>query len=298
MNRMTVRSRARRAQFAAWHGSVLAVFALSLAHPSLVLAQELAETEGSAVTRSEQRAAQAFEAYSKREYGAAVALYLDAYEAAPSGSILYNIARIYDLKLADRPLAMTFYRRYIADPGAYTERIEFANQRLKELRQAEVTTSELEAPGPSPETRDRSQRSQRSLAISAPGNDRSDEDREGWSTVRWTGMVVGAVGLVGVGTGAVFGLSAMSKANTAGDACDGNECTSQRGVDAAEAAGNAATISSVAFAAGGGLLVIGTALFLLGGDEDEAAKQRQAANVRWEAKTTASGASLLVSGSW
>src|SRR6187549_514967 len=91
--------------------------------PSPAKGDEPAASESSAVTLSEQRAAEAFSAYSNKDYAAAVALYLQAYQAAPSGSILYNIARIYDTKLADRPLAITFYRRYIADPGAYTERI-------------------------------------------------------------------------------------------------------------------------------------------------------------------------------
>ena len=59
----------------------------------------------------------------------------------------------------------------------------------------------------------------------------------------------------------------MSRARTAHELCDGNACTSQQGVDAAHAARTAATLSTLGFAAGGGLLVAGAALFFWGGEK-------------------------------
>jgi hypothetical protein len=264
------------------------------AHAEENVASEARET--SAVTLSEQRAAEAFQAYSKKEYAAAVALYLEAYEASPNGSILYNIARIYDTKLADRPLAITFYRRYIADPGAYTERIEFANQRLRQLREAELLTSKLDASNTASEAAAPKELNRESREGPEPAREPL-KDREGWSSLRWTGFVVGAVGVAALGTGAGFGLAAMSKASTAKDLCDGDACSSQRGVDAANAAGTAATVSNVGLLGGGALLATGAALFLVGAN-DRSAEKNPGAELRVEPRTTLSSLSLQVTGRW
>ncbi|HWA75319.1 MAG TPA: hypothetical protein VG937_23440 [Polyangiaceae bacterium] len=259
-------------------------------------ADEPSANEPSAVALSEQRAAEAFQAYSKKDYSGAVALYLKAYEAAPNGSILYNIARIYDTKLADRPLAITYYRRYIADPGAYTERIEFANQRLTQLRDAEALSEKLDdsaaAKQPErPEPRTANERPSRTTETQS-----AQRAEGGWSSVRWAGVALGAVGVAALGTGAGFGLAAMSKARTANELCDGNDCTSQRGVDAANSADRAATISNIGFAAGGGLLLTGLTLFLIGGEES--AQQERGATLRVETAADPRGAAVRVSGRW
>lgn len=255
------------------------------------LAQEARAIDSPSVALAEQRAAEAFQAYSRKEYAAAVALYLEAYEAAPSGSILYNIARIYDTKLADRPLAITFYRRYIADPGAYTERIEFANQRLRQLREAELAASKAPVDGAAPaQVALEPQR-----APQAQAQPRLGEDEPGWSTLRWTGVVVGTVGVAALGTGIGFGLSAMSKASTANDLCDGNACSSQEGADAADAANTAANVSTIGFLAGGALLATGTALFLLGEDDAERAPS---AALHWDPRANHGRVSLQVTGKW
>jgi tetratricopeptide (TPR) repeat protein len=63
------------------------------------------------VVLAEKKAAQAFEAYQAKRFAEAVGLYLEAHRAAPNADVLYNVARIYDAKLGDRPLAISFYRR-------------------------------------------------------------------------------------------------------------------------------------------------------------------------------------------
>ncbi|MFZ5897001.1 MAG: tetratricopeptide repeat protein [Myxococcota bacterium] len=276
-------------------------FALGLAftlHAASARAEEAGSNEASAVAVSEQRAAEAFQAYSKKDYAGAVALYLQAYEASPNGSILYNVARIYDTKLGDRPLAITFYRRYIADPGAYVEKIEFANQRLKELREAEIATAKLNEAEPAARTTPTSVEPTRGQVRPSPREPQQPVTHEdaGWSTLRWTGAVLGAIGVVGLGTGAIFGLSAMSKANTAKEICDGNACASQQGVDAAHSANDAATLANVGLIAGGGLLLTGATLFILGG-QDSTEKSRASA-LRWDARTGRSSLALEVSGTW
>lgn len=242
------------------------VWALLVAVASSVPAhaEDEPSRNGPAVERAEQRAAQAFQAYERKDYPAAVALYLEAYEASPSADMLYNVARIYDTKLGDRPLAMTFYRRYIADPGAIADRIKLANARLVELREAEIAVDtgadqNARAPG--------QPRSYDGAAAAPP------PEQPGWSTLRWAGVGVGAAGVIGVGVGAVFGIQAMSGASTASDLCEGNACSSQRGVDAANDASSDASIANVGFIAGGLLLATGTVLFIVGGDEEPEQKR-------------------------
>lgn len=264
--------------------------------PLQAIAKEPVNAEPSPVVVAEQRAAEAFQAYTRKDYAVAVALYLEAYEAAPSGSMLYNIARIYDLKLADRPLAITYYRRYIAAPDGFTERIELANQRLKELRETEEAASAAARPGERrAERAAEPDGSPRALPLTT--SDPLRDDRGGWSTLRWAGVGVGVVGLGALGAGAGFGIAALSHAQTAADTCDGNACTSQKGVDAAESAATQAKLSNVGFGVGGALLLTGTALFLLGGEPTAEASPR-ANLLRWETQVSDASLSLQVSGRW
>jgi hypothetical protein len=270
----------------------IAVIALLGGISGRARAEEAPAAEPPDVALAERKAAEAFQAYTRKDYAAAVALYLDAYAATPSGSILYNVARIYDTKLVDRPLAISFYRRYIADPGASTDLIEAANRRLVELRDAELAASSPTGEGAA---------SGGYKERGGGGSPRIDRDtvqerRGGWSTQRWVGVALGAVGLVGAGVGGGFGLAAMSNAHTANDSCDGNACTSQGGVDAAHAARRDATISTIGFGAGSALLLTGAALFFLGAERPSA--QSSYAAVHLETAPTTTGVSLRVSGRW
>lgn len=234
--------------------------AIGVASVPVTARAEPAAPASADVSRAENYAAQAFEAYSNKDYQEAVVLYLKALEAAPSADVLFNLAKIYDTKLNDRELAMKFYRRYIADPGAEPERVRIANTRLAELRELEVAASEKPAPVATSTTAPQSNGSdqeQKHLPAAEP--------RSGLSGMQWAGLATGLVGLGGVAVGAVFGLSAKSDADTAKKECDGNDCRTQRGVDAAEDASSEATISTVSFIAGGALTVLGTVLLVAGG---------------------------------
>ncbi|HET6146599.1 MAG TPA: hypothetical protein VFH68_03650 [Polyangia bacterium] len=253
-------------------------------------ADEVEAQDPSPVAVAERRAGEAFQAYTRKEYRAAIALYVEAYEAAPNGSILFNIARIYDLKLRNPQLAITFYRRYVADPGAQIEHLETANQRLRSLRGAEAVYQATQ--GGSLEGGSLAQRAD---AGAPPPMEAgiSRERQSGWSTLRWAGAALGVAGLTGVGVGSAFGMAAMSHADTAKSLCDGNACSSQRGVDAAKTASTDATFSNVGFAVGGALLVAGVSLFLLGGD-----RAPEAPAVHLRAQASSSATSLQVVGSW
>lgn len=104
----------------------------------------------------------------------------------------------------------------------------------------------------------------------------------GLTGVQTGGLVLGAVGLVGLGVGSVFGLVAMGHAADADDACPGEpvngvtECEdparAQTAREAADAASTPGALSTIAFGVGAAALVGGVLMIALGGDDaDEAA---------------------------
>ncbi len=75
--------------------------------------------------------------------------------------------------------------------------------------------------------------------------------------------VLGGAGLVGIGVGSFFGLRALDRNRQAEQVCSGNSCTTQAGVDLTDQARSAATVSNVAFIAGGALLASAVVTFVL-----------------------------------
>jgi tetratricopeptide (TPR) repeat protein len=238
------------------------------------------------VVLSESYAARAFEAYRRKDHASAVALYQQALEAAPSADILYNIARVYDVGLRDRPLAITFYNRYVGDPGASASRIAIANERLTELRAAAATPEGPEPPA-APAT---------AVVPSATGAAPMRPSDDGSSGLTTAALVAGSLGLVGVGLGVGFGLAAKSDLDLSERYCDGNRCTSQRGVDAANSATREANIATVSFSVGGGLLALGTVLWFLADDGDE--RQEVAPQLGWSPRIGPNELSLSFAGSF
>jgi hypothetical protein len=257
-------------------------------------AREIGDDAGgdTEVVVAEQKAAQAFQAYREKRFAEAVALYLDAYRAAPSADILYNVARIYDAKLGDRPLAISFYRRYISDPGAVADRIQAANERLVALRDAELAATR---PPPAPES------SAPAPAPSAPAPAPASPE-SGWNGAEVTGVVLGATGIVALGVGTGFGIAALHERQTMRDLCDNSVCSEQRGIDAAASASDHAALSTIAFASGGALLALGAAFYFWLGDEPSESP-RQASetsdpHLRLGAGATLGGLALELGGTW
>jgi hypothetical protein len=77
---------------------------------------------------------------------------------------------------------------------------------------------------------------------------------------RTAAYVVLGVGVVGVGLGSVFGLSALSQKNDLAKACPNSSCTTKQQSDL-DSAKRAGTISTVAFGVGAAALVVGGVLF-------------------------------------
>jgi hypothetical protein len=91
----------------------------------------------------------------------------------------------------------------------------------------------------------------------------SDLGSSSGSSQKTIAYVVGGVGLAGIVVGSIFGLKAKSKNSDADANCrpdDSTRCNSL-GVQASDDAHSAATISTIAFAAGGAALVAGVVLF-------------------------------------
>lgn len=247
------------------------------------------------VEQAEAYAADAFEAYQRKDYTTAVALYRQAYEAAPTADILFNIARIYDIGLGDRSLAMLFYQDYVVDPEAEDDRIEVAFERIGQLQAAERAAHEPQqtpppvaaaAPAPAPAAA-RARKSPELDAIepSAP-----------WTSLRVGGIVAGTVGLVSIGIGAGFGVAALSDASTAREYCDGDVCSSQRGVDAVHSATKSADIATVSFALGGALVAAGGLLLWL--DDGPPAPRADSAKLEWSPIASESELGVALSGKW
>ena len=91
-------------------------------------------------------------------------------------------------------------------------------------------------------------------------------DQKSSSAQRPIGIAVGAVGIVGLGLGTFFGLSAASTWKDAKDQCQDVPygCT-QEGLDKEKSAHSKATVSTVAFIVGGVALATGIVLFVTAG---------------------------------
>lgn len=217
-------------------------------------------TSASDVARAESYAADAFDAYTRKDYAASVALYLKALETAPTADMLYNLARIYDGNLKDRQLAIDYYRRYVRDPGADPARLRTSNERLSQLLELETINSETPP-------------IQKRAELPANADDRATTPAvasgSGITGTQMLGILALTAGVSGLGIGVGFGVSAKSDSDVANKFCKGNACSSQQGVDASRDASRAATISTVGFIAGGVLSALGTVVLILGSSEKE-----------------------------
>jgi len=108
------------------------VAAFSLAVPAPAFAAEAPPTDPTA--RAEWLSGQAETAFSERRFADAIRLYLDAWEAAPAASILYNVAFIYDKRLNDPELAIDYYERAAGSADADVELKAKATARVAQLR--------------------------------------------------------------------------------------------------------------------------------------------------------------------
>jgi tetratricopeptide (TPR) repeat protein len=223
--------------------------------------------------QAESIANQAFEEYRQGNYEAAIESYERALQLASSGALLFNIARIYDTRLSDPKQAETYYQRCVDNPGTEPDLVRRANERLQALRDARKSAAEptteprserVDQPAAAgtnkTETLPRTVRPSQAPAVQAT---RLDDTTTG-SGLTTAGLVVGSIGLVGMGVGGYFGLSAASKNNDAGDMCPNDVCADPKGVDLTEDARSAARLSTGFMVGGGALVASGIALLIAG----------------------------------
>jgi tetratricopeptide (TPR) repeat protein len=217
----------------------------------------------SEVARAEDYAAQAYDAYSQQDYASAVSLYRMALDAASSPDIIYNLARIYDTKLKDRPHAMEFYSRYTQDPGADPARAKVAASRLAALQELSRIQSGAARPSTNHAVPARPE------AAAPPA--RTARSSSGVSGLTIASVIIGAIGLGGVGLGVAYGLDAKTKADVSHAMCSGNLCRTSRGVEITRQASNAATLSNIGFIAGGALVATSITLLIIGASRSDEA---------------------------
>jgi hypothetical protein len=125
-------------------------------------------------------------------------------------------------------------------------------------------------------------------AAPAPATQRAAGPQDDGASLRAVGYVAGGLGIVGLGLGAIFGVTALGAKSDAH--CDANdECDPAKLADAR----SSATLATVGFVAGGALLAGGAALVLF-------APSRSSSSARLDAAPSVSQntAGLLLRGRW
>lgn len=98
-------------------------------------------------------------------------------------------------------------------------------------------------------------------AQAAPRQTPSPSASKGAGALSPVPFVVAGVGVVALGVGTYFGLSAMSKADDAREVCPKGLCNEQRGETLAESAATAAKVSNVSFIVGAAAVAAGAVLY-------------------------------------
>lgn len=211
----------------------------------------VAFADGDAVAKAQAAADEALKAYQAGDYAKAISLYLESYKQYPSAETLYNIASIYDKKLHERDLAIEYYRRCSASSDASADLVGKATARVAALTKEKESESASAKPAPAP-----------AAAPAATPGPEKPEASEG-SGMRTVGWVTGGLGLVALGVGGFFGLSARSHhADATSGGCTNGMCTSADAADSERSAANAARLSTISFVVGGVLAAGGIALVL------------------------------------
>ncbi|HTQ04604.1 MAG TPA: hypothetical protein VMI54_12140 [Polyangiaceae bacterium] len=99
---------------------------------------------------------------------------------------------------------------------------------------------------------------------------RPETDSNPGGAQRVIGVVLGSVGIVGLGVGSYFGVSAMGAEKKADRECTPTMCPDQVGQTHSDDAHHDATLSNITFAVGGGLLAAGVVVYLVAPSKSEA----------------------------
>jgi hypothetical protein len=235
---------------------MLGVAALMTAIPHFAYADPPAAAQGDRVKQAQVLVDQAYDLYQHEDWAKAITAYLESYKLVPTADVLFNIASIYDKKLHDKELAIEYYRRHNASTDATPDLIGKATARVSELERGDKSGKAAKEDSKKPEPRGSSGGALRAL-----------------------GLVAGGVGVVGLGVGGAFGLSAMSKHSDAKAAgCGGSSCQDATSQAQEQDAARAAKMSTALFIAGGALTAVGLTLYLVAPSSKEQPAGREAAS--------------------
>lgn len=234
-------------------------------------------TDGGGASRdAEAIAKRAFEAYNRGDYKTAVALYDQALKLAPAAALYFNIASIYDKKLASPEQAITYYRKCLASPDTN------ADLTLKSIARIQLLSQRPSDAVPPPQVK----AAPLPVPTEAPGHG-----------MRVAGVVTGVIGLAVLGAGLGFGLNAKLKLDDARKDCDGKQCFTQAGFDAMGAASTSATFATALSSAGGVALGVGIGLYVFAPRRAEVLKGPRAA-LRLTPILSPTGAGFTLSGAF
>jgi tetratricopeptide (TPR) repeat protein len=213
---------------------------------------------------AEELAQQAFDAYQKGDFGAAIALYKKAYQSSAAGVILFNIANIYDKKLKDKEQALEYYRKYLRSGDTEPELVKRASDRLDTVRaeiEAGKRSQEEERNAANPASRPSSGTSTQpglTVTSSAP------PPPPPWTRTQKWGLAAGGVGVGAfIGSG-VFAYLAYSNNNKAKDKCTDTACPDDYGLGTTRSAHKWANWSTGLFVGGAALVTAGVVLYIYG----------------------------------
>jgi tetratricopeptide (TPR) repeat protein len=235
-----------------------------------------ATQEGDRQRKAEAAAQRGFEAYGRGEFNEAVAAYTESYQVFPTAEALFNLANIYDKKLNDPKLAIEFYRRYNASYDANPDLIPRSTARIAELSAAKEKSNAPAATTPS-----------------------AEPPKGSWSSTKTVAVVAMGAGVIGLGIGAIFGLSASSKHSEAEDAgCSGKVCLNEAGASKERDAGKAGTISTIGFVAGGVMLATGIGVYLFAPRGASGKSEAKSSAVRVSGGATHQSATISLTGTF
>jgi hypothetical protein len=99
---------------------------------------------------------------------------------------------------------------------------------------------------------------------SQPPSDTPSSNPKDMSTLQIVGLVTAGVGVVGLGLGTYFGISAIKGKSDTDPACPNENCIDQASYDKRHDAVASGNLATIAFIAGGVLAATGTTLFIVG----------------------------------
>jgi hypothetical protein len=160
--------------------------------------------------------------------------------------------------------AATFNRKAPVDPGAHTVVVSATGKKAWETTVRALEGGAIDVTVPALENADGTKPPEATKAPDVTKDAPQPDAPTGFGAQRIAGVVVGAVGLVGVGVGSAFGAMAKSKWNETLTHCKGGDPTKcdAQGIKLGGDASRSATIATAGFIAGGACVATGLVVLL------------------------------------